>query len=166
MGRKSRRAVGREVTRDAWDAEWRACFGRLRAKGTELLEAQRLARDITSARYGPQPSGHSLWMRLGLKVVGKKMAGLGPVEVSPMLQRVIVAVVYGIGAAGPVLAAAFEDAVVSGGEWSGIATAFFIAFWGTYKSNKTIVAANRTAWTEQQRAEADVIAVEKAAGRP
>jgi hypothetical protein len=68
-----------------------------------------------------------------------------------MFQRIIVAVTYGIGAASPVLAAAFQDSTITGAEWSGIATAFFIAFWGTFKSNTTIISPNRTVWTAEER---------------
>jgi len=68
-----------------------------------------------------------------------------------MLQRVIVAVAYGLGAAGPVLGAAFGDGAISGTEWSGVATAFLIAFWGTFKSNTTIISPNRTVWTPAER---------------
>ena len=71
---------------------------------------------------------------------------------SPLMQRIIVSVVYGIGAAAPTFAAAFADSVVSGSEWSGIATAFVVAFWGTFKSNTTIVAPNREVWSPQERA--------------
>src|SRR4030042_196438 len=50
-----------------------------------------------------------------------------------------------------VLAAAFEDGSVTGTEWSGLGTAFFIAFWGTFKSNTTVVRPNRTVWTPEDR---------------
>jgi VIT1/CCC1 family predicted Fe2+/Mn2+ transporter len=98
------------------------------------------------------PAGLPLTWRLALGFISRKLAALDAVEVSPMLQRVIVAVTYGIGAASPVLAAAFSDSVVTGQEWSGIGMAFFIAFWGTFKSNTTVIAPNRTEWTPAQRA--------------
>jgi hypothetical protein len=69
-----------------------------------------------------------------------------------MLQRVIVAVTYGIGAASPILAQAWSDGAITSGEWQGIGIAFFIAFWGTFKSNTTLVSPNRTEWTPEQRA--------------
>ena len=139
------------MTREAWDAEFDACMARLRSKGADLAEAQRLARDITTVRFGARPAGLPLRLRLGLAVAVRFMEGLNDVEVSPMWQRVIVAITYGIGAASPVLAAAFSDGVITGQEWSGIGMAFFIAFWGTFKSNTTIVSPNRTAWTPAQR---------------
>jgi len=141
----------RGMTREQWDAEWKACFDRLREKGSALLVAQKVAVNITTARYGPRPAGQPLWLRLALGFITRKLTALEAVEVSPMLQRVIVAVTYGLGAASPVLAAAFEDSVISSGEWGGIATAFLIAFWGTFKSNTTIVAPNRTEWTPEER---------------
>ena len=139
------------MTREAWDAEFDACMARLRSKGADLAEAQRLARDITTVRFGARPAGLPLRLRLGLAVAVRFMEGLNDVEVSPMWQRVIVAITYGIGAASPVLAAAFSDSVVTGQEWSGIGMAFFIAFWGTFKSNTTIVSPNRTVWTPKER---------------
>jgi hypothetical protein len=69
-----------------------------------------------------------------------------------MLQRVIVAVTYGIGAASPILAQAWADGAITGQEWGGIAMAFAFAFWGTFKSNTTVIAPNRTEWTPEQRA--------------
>lgn len=139
------------MTREQWDAEWKACFERLRAKGSDILVAQKIAVNITTARYGPRPAGLSLRLRLALGFITSKLAGLRSVEVSPMFQRIIVAVTYGIGAASPVLAAAFQDSTITGAEWSGIATAFFIAFWGTFKSNTTIISPNRTVWTAEER---------------
>jgi hypothetical protein len=69
-----------------------------------------------------------------------------------MLQRVIVAVTYGIGAASPILAQAWSDGAITGQEWGGIGVAFFVAFWGTFKSNTTVIYPNRTEWTPEQRA--------------
>jgi hypothetical protein len=69
-----------------------------------------------------------------------------------MLQRVIVAVTYGIGAASPILAQAWADGAITGQEWGGIGVAFFVAFWGTFKSNTTVIYPNRTEWTPEQRA--------------
>jgi len=70
---------------------------------------------------------------------------------NPMLQRAIVAAVYGLGAAIPVFVAAFEDAVISGSEWGGVFAAFIVAFWGTFKSNTTIISPNRKVWTPAER---------------
>jgi len=136
------------VTHDEWEAEWRACFTRLRAKGYELLKAQETARAITQARYGPQPGKAPLWGRIGAKIVGKQLSGVAPVEVSPMLQRIIVALVYGIGAAGPVLAVVLSDGAISGGEWSGLLSAFLVAFWGKFSSSTTILSASRQGETQ------------------
>lgn len=61
---------------DQWLAEWTACFKRLRAQGKELTVAQRMAREITTARYGPQPPKPALWLRIGLKFAGRKLAGM------------------------------------------------------------------------------------------
>jgi hypothetical protein len=68
-----------------------------------------------------------------------------------MLQRVVVAVTYGIGAASPILAQAWTDGAITGQEWGGIGVAFAIAFWGTFKSNTTKIMPNRTEWTPEQR---------------
>jgi hypothetical protein len=139
------------MTRAEWESEWTACYNRLRAQDRDVLEARRMAAEITTARYGPQPANPPLWLRLGLSLVERKFTGLGSVEVSPMLQRVIVAVTYGIGAASPIIAQAFADGTITGGEWGGILTAFGIAFWGTFKSNTTVIAPDRTVWTPAQR---------------
>jgi hypothetical protein len=68
-----------------------------------------------------------------------------------MLQRVVVAITYGIGAASPILAQAWSDGAITGQEWGGIAVAFLVAGWGTFKSNTTLVYPNRTEWTPEQR---------------
>lgn len=141
----------RRLTHEEWEVEWRACFTRLRAKGYDLVKAQETARAITQARYGPQPGKAPIWVRVGAKIVGKQLSGVAPVEVSPMLQRIIVAVVFGIGAAGPVLAAALADAVISGQEWSGIASAFIVALWGKFSSSTTFLSATRPGETQSDK---------------
>jgi hypothetical protein len=68
------------VKREEWEAAWRATFERLRDGGLGPIEAQRKAREMTTERHGPQPSGPPLWMRIGLKFLQKKLAGYDPAK--------------------------------------------------------------------------------------
>lgn len=70
------------MTREQWEAAWRATFERLRDGGLGPIEAQRLAREMTTKRHGPQPAGPPLWLRLGLKFLAKKLSGTKPEEVN------------------------------------------------------------------------------------
>jgi hypothetical protein len=137
------------MTREEWAAEWDACFKRLRAKGYDPLAAWKEARALTTARYGSQPDKPPLWLRIGLKIAGKKLAGLRPVEEVTMKQRLIVAALYG---AGVVVAALQLKVPATKGEWLALGAAFVGAAWGKFSSSQTIFAPNRPEWTPEQRA--------------
>lgn len=69
---------------------------------------------------------------------------------NPQVQRIIVALGYAVSAVVATLTA--TGAPTSVEAWVGLAIAAIVAFWGKYSSNTTVVAANRTPWTEAQRA--------------
>lgn len=138
------------MTREEWDAEWRACFERLRTKGTEPLEAQRLARDITSVRYGPRPKGLPLTWRFALAFLQRKASG------KPMMQRILTSLGFALGVALPLYGAAGMEntpggTAVVGAEWAGIIYTALVSGYANFKSNTTIIAPNRTEWTPEQR---------------
>jgi H+/Cl- antiporter ClcA len=66
---------------------------------------------------------------------------------SPLVKKLFVSLAYGVGALSGVLTAALADGVVSGDEWAALASAFFVAFWGKFSSNTTVIAASRTGET-------------------
>ena len=137
------------VSREEWDKEWRACFGRLRAKGYRLEDAQRIAREITRVRLGQRPSGPPLWLRVALRLLRSRL-NIPTVEVSPMLQRFLIALGYGLSAMMPVLATSL-DAGIMNEEWGAIFTALVVAFWGKFSSNTTLLGADRATWTPEER---------------
>lgn len=141
------------MTRPEWDAEWEACFKRLRAKGYDLVKAQVKARDITTALRGPRPAGSPLWVKLACKLVGRKLAGMKPGQENTMTQRLVAALIYGLTAALSALGAAGIPQSSQG--WMAILGVFITAFWGKFSSNTTIVAANRAEWTPEERAAAN-----------
>lgn len=146
-------ALRRIMTREEWDGLWWACFARLRRLGYDPIVAHRTAREITIARYGQQPPKPPIWIRFGLSFVKRKISGLAPVEVKPMLQRVLIAAVYGIGALGAVLSAVLSDGKVDGQEWAALLSAFVVAAWGKFSSNTTVIAPGREVWSAEERAE-------------
>ncbi len=138
------------MTRAEWDAEWSACFKRLRAKGYDLLAAQRTAREITSAKYGPQPAGPPLWLRVALKLARRKLAGLTPAEEKTMKQRFTAAILFGL--AGVIAAVQVNGLPATGEGWIGLVGTFVIAAWGKFSSSTTFFAPSREEWTPEQRA--------------
>ena len=106
------------VTRVQWDQEWDGCFKRLRAKGYGPLEAQRMAREITTARNGPQPPEAPLWLRFAVKFAAKKLFGLlglteGQMRIDKYLEAAAVsALLQAILVAAPI----FADGKVTGAE--------------------------------------------------
>lgn len=144
------------MTRERWDDLWLEHFNVFYANGRSVDRARIRATEEMEHRFGPRPSeeglrGLPLKYRIGLNVVLSRVRGLAPVEVSPMVQRLIVALVYGIGAAGPVLAAALSDAVIAGNEWGGIISAFVVAFWGKFSSSTTILSPARAGETQASK---------------
>ncbi len=136
------------MTRAEWDAEYYACLDRLYVRGYEATAAQKKAREITIARYGQQSPKSPLWLRVALKIAGRKLAGLRPTEEKTMKQRLIVSALYG---AGVVIAALQLKVPATKGEWLALGAAFVGGAWGKFSSNQTVLAPNRPVWTETQR---------------
>lgn len=137
------------MTHEEWEAEWRACFARLRAKGYELLQAQKMARDITRARYGPQPSKPPLWLRVTVKMLGRKPDSIRPAEEKTMKQRIVSSVIFGLAA---VLSALQVSGLPTDSKgWLALGGVFIAAAWGKFSSNQTLLAPNRDVWTEEKR---------------
>ena len=139
------------MTREEWDAEFDACMARLRSKGAGLVEAQRLARDITTVRFGARPAGMPLTWRLALEFLRRKAKG------SQMMQRILTSLGFALGVALPLYTAAANaaspgGAEVLGAEWAGIVYTALVSGYANFKSNTTILAPNRTEWTPEQRA--------------
>lgn len=131
--------------------EWEAQFDKTRLhlqndRGVHPVQAWRQSRILTARKLGPQPREIKppLWMRLALWYLGKKLEkGMEPVEVSMLKQKVIVALVFGVAAAAPVLNAAFGDNVLTGAEVTALVGAFVGAAWGKFSSNTTVIAPSR-----------------------
>jgi|GEM_PF-2088140 len=133
-------------------AEWEARFDATRMhlindRGFTPLEAWKRARQITTRRHGPCPKEVKLpltvrvflwWLKKKLGQMAREEVGMGMI-----VKKLVVAALYGLGAAAPVLQLALADAVVTGNEWGGILSAFLVAFWGKFSSNTTVVAASR-----------------------
>lgn len=60
---------------------------------------------------------------------------------SPLLLRVVTALMYAVGVGVAAFQATTPPITVEG--WIGLAIAFVVAFWGKFSSNTTVVAANR-----------------------
>jgi hypothetical protein len=136
------------MTRAEWDREFWACLWRRDSKGYDPPTAQRKAREITTARYGQQPPNPPLWLRVALKIAGRKLAGLRPTEEKTMKQRLVASALFGAAA---VIAALQINVPNTKQGWVGLAVVFISAAWGKFSSNQTLVAPNRPVWTETQR---------------
>ena len=138
------------LTREQWDIEWWACHARLTKQGRDSASAFRMAREITTARYGPQPEGASLGLKVWSSVTRRKLLGVR-VTGGVMKQRIIVSIGYGLAG---VLAAVQVNGLPSTRDgWLGFAGVFVAAAWGKFSSNTTLVAPDRATWTPEQRAE-------------
>jgi hypothetical protein len=140
------------ITRQQWDDICEARISALMFNGRVKAEvAIRHANETMVQDYGPRPDPEPekpkapeppWWARAAIRVtLGKEQKG--------MAQRVLVSLVYAISA----MVAAFQ----AGGmpstpeQWAALVMAGVIAFWGKFSSNTTIVAANRAAWTPEER---------------
>jgi len=138
------------VTREAWDAEWAACMARLRAKGADPIVAQKIALNITTARYGARPAGLPLTWRLALGFLERKVKG------NPMGQRVLASIMFAFTTGMPLFAAAQQadtpgGASVIGMEWAAIAYVAAMAFYTSYKTNTRVFGLDRKEWTPEER---------------
>ena len=150
------------MTREQWDKTCKARISAMMFGGRIRPEvAMRHANETMEQDYGPRPDPEPekpkapeppWWARAAIRVtLGKEQRG--------MAQRVIVSLVYAISA----MAAAFQ----AGGTpqtieaWMALVMAGVIAFWGKFSSNTTVVAPNRAAWTEQERKQEALDALNK-----
>ena len=136
------------MTRDHWDRLFRLHFSeqRKRHPTMDLIRAQAIIYDSMVAAFGPRPAAPPkppVPVRVGLWALSKKLRGLAPVEVPMFVKKLVVSVVYGIGATAATVQLALSDSVMSGDEWAAVLSAFIAAFWGTFKSNTTVVAPSR-----------------------
>jgi hypothetical protein len=132
-------------TREEWDELWWSWYRLQLRRGVGAAKAFRAAHREME-KHGPRPPAPPkppLKIQVGLWVVKKKLEGLPSVEVPMLWKKLVVALVFGIGAAGPVLSAALSDGAISGQEWGGLLSAFIAAFWGKFSSNTTVVAPSR-----------------------
>jgi len=74
-------------------------------------------------------------------------------------QRIIVALVYAIGVVSAAYQATTPPISVEG--WVGLGISFVVAFWGKFSSSQTVVAMNRTVWTDTQRKAAELGEINK-----
>lgn len=137
------------MTRAEWEVEWRACFARLRAKGYDPATAQKMAGDIMRARHGPQPAKPPLWLRVALKVAGRKLDAMRSAEEKTMGQRALNAIVFGVAAVFAALQASGLPTDEKG--WLGLVGVFVAAAWGKFSSNQTFLAPSREVWTPEKR---------------
>jgi hypothetical protein len=76
-----------------------------------------------------------------------------------MAQRIIVALVYAVGGLIAVLQGTGVPTTPEA--WIGFVLAFVMGFWGKFSSSQTIVAMNRPAWTDEQRKQEALDALNK-----
>jgi len=74
-------------------------------------------------------------------------------------QRIIVSLLYAVGAVAAMLQGTGIPATPEA--WIGLALSFVTTFWAKFSSNQTIVAANRPAWTDEQRKQEALDALNK-----
>jgi len=139
--------VPEPVTRDEWHALFKSIISRMVLRERiPFFRARKLAYKETEVRLGPEPASPvkpPLPIRILVALLGKHLQGMKPLEVPMFAQKLIVSLVFGIGAAGPVVSAAFADGVISGQEWGGILSAFIAAAYGKFSSNTTVFAPAR-----------------------
>ena len=112
----------------------------------DMLALRKEVRRVMEKTYGPcppEPPKPPLKMRLGLWWLKKKLKNVPTLEVSMLKKKLIVSLVFGIGAVGQLLNSALADGSISGAEWGAMLTPFVAAFWGKFSSNTTIVAPSR-----------------------
>lgn len=137
-----------QLTRARWDAIWRNSWAKARKEHptADLGRLQTATTRAVTEVYGPRPPAPQkppLPARVGLWALGKKLKGTKPLEVPMLMQKVVVALVFGLGAISVMLNGALADGLISGQEWGELLSAFFVAFWGKFSSNTTVIAPSR-----------------------
>jgi len=139
------------LTRKEWDRE---CTKRISARlGRGFSHDAGKVMWETNAEmaqeFGPRPRPDELpWtVRTGVSIaLGTVIPDKG---VRIMAQRIIVSLLYAVGAIAAVVQGTGVPTTPEA--WVGLVVAFVTTFWGKFSSSQTIIAANRTAWTDEQR---------------
>ncbi len=108
---------------------------------------QKQLRKAMIATHGPLPPEEAkppVKVRIGLWWIRKKLKGMTPTEVPMFLKKLIVSLMFGVGAAAAAVQLALADSAISGDEWGLILSAFFAAAYGKFSSNTTVIAPSRT----------------------
>ena len=99
------------------------------------------------AAHGPEPEKPKKLGRIKAALlrfaVSRVFGNVSEVKMSPLVKKIITALVFGVGAVSLVLDAALADGTISGGEWPALLSAFAVAAWGKFSSNTTIIAPSR-----------------------
>lgn len=126
---------------------WKATYWHLRrergwSQNDAMREATRLLEQAHGKSLKLEGTKPPLWARIGLWFVGRSLDGM-EVKMSPLIQKAIVSLVFGVSASALIFQGALSDGVITGGEWLEILSAFVAAAWGKFSSNTTILAPSR-----------------------
>ena len=135
-----------KMDRPHWDQLWRLHFSKARKAypTMDLAELQERVRDAMTQSFGPRPPKAEgpkkppLKIRLALWALKRKVESME----NGFLKKLAMAAVYAVGAAWPTYQLAAPGGITSE-EIGLIVGAFVAAFWGTFKSNTTIIKASR-----------------------
>lgn len=123
---------------------WDKTFFSLKRQGWSTPSAMREASRRLDTAYPPPPKPLKppFYVRIGLWFVSHALPDV-EVKMSPFAKKLIVSLAFGVGAVTVLLQTALSDGVISGAEWAEILPAFFIAAWGKFSSNTTVLAPSR-----------------------
>ena len=148
-----------KLTREQWDNIAKARISAMMFGGkVSAGVAMRHAQETMEQDYGPRPEKEPKapeppwWARAAIRVtLGKEQKG--------MAQRILVSLVYAISA----MVAAFQAGGMpaTAEQWAALVMAGVIAFWGKFSSSTTVVAPNRAAWSDQERKQEALDALNK-----
>ena len=131
------------MTREHWDRLWWLHFSKARKQypAMGIVELQARIRESMTESFGPQPpegpAKPPLKIRLMLWALKRKVKSM-----NGLVTKVVRAVIYAVGAAWPTYQLAAPGGLTSE-EIGLIVGAFVAAFWGTFKSNTTLIKASR-----------------------
>jgi len=132
------------MTREHWDRLWWLHFSKARKQypAMGIVELQARIRESMTESFGPQPpegpAKPPLKIRLMLWALKRKVKSME----NGLVKKVVMAVIYAVGAAWPAYQLAAADGFTSD-EVGLVVGAFVAAFWGTFKSNTTLIAPSR-----------------------
>lgn len=124
------------MTQEEWDKKWLSMYDTCWIETRSHQKAFEAAHASMRRKYGPRPAGEPglpWWVKIAALSVGVKM--------SPLLARVITAVIYAITAGVAAYQAAAQPITTEG--WIGLGIAVIVAFWGKFSTSTSVVAANR-----------------------